>query len=552
MSKTLFFNAKVYVEKGCFAQAVYQEDGWIKAVGTNEEVKAFAAPDAEVVDCEGKTLIPGFNDSHMHILQFGEVLNEPYIKGCRSVEEMVEICKKFAAEHPDMVKNGMHGQGWNQDLFDKDKVRLPNRYDLDEISTVYPIMLERVCAHTCVLNSKALELLGIDRNTPVDVFPGGTVEKDENGEPTGYMTENALYEVRHVVPDPDAEGIQKKVLSAMKYASLHGLTSVQSNDLGQRTAITDEHFQLYKDLYEQGIAPLRFRHQVCCLLEEDLDAFLEGEFANRASYKKYNGWLTLGPLKMFKDGSLGACTALMRKPYLNDPRQKNLGIDSLEPDLQNCLVQKAASHGLQSVTHVIGDAAVEETVKAYEKVLADGKNVLRNTLIHAQITDTPLLEYIRKTDSIIAYQPAFINSDWSVVAPRVGDAMTSTSYAMKQALDLGIHTSYGTDCPVEDCNPFKNIYCAVNRKDLKGNPAGGWLSHQCVSVEDAIDCYTVESAYQEFAESFKGRIKPGYYADLEILDTDIFTCEPMAIKDIMPELVMVGGKIVVRDKVLLL
>ena len=209
MSKTLFFNAKVYVEKGCFAQAVYQEDGWIKAVGTNEEVKAAAAPDAEMVDCGGKTIVPGFNDSHMHVLQFGEVLNEPYIKGCRSVEEMVEICKKFAADHPDMVKNGMHGQGWNQDLFDEGKVRLPNRYDLDRISTDYPIMLERVCAHTCVLNSKALELLGIDRNTPVDVFPGGTVEKDEKGEPTGYVTENALYEVRHVVPDPDAEGIQK-------------------------------------------------------------------------------------------------------------------------------------------------------------------------------------------------------------------------------------------------------------------------------------------------------------------------------------------------------
>ncbi|MBR5981376.1 MAG: amidohydrolase family protein, partial [Firmicutes bacterium] len=314
----------------------------------------------------------------------GEVLNEPPIFGCKSVEDMVEICRKFAAENPDAIRQGMHGQGWNQDLFEEGKVRLPNRDDLDKISTEYPIMLERVCGHTCALNTKALEILGITDETPVDFYEGGTIERDENGRVNGYVTENAVYEVRHVVPSADPEGMKKELRSAMKYATEHGLTSVQSNDLGFMIPNSDENFQAYKDLYDAGQASLRFRHQVCCLLEKDLDEFLAGEYANRAFYDKYDGWLTLGPLKMFKDGSIGARTALMKEPYVDDPG--NYGIDSLEQGLMETLVKKAAANGLQCVTHVIGDRAVELTNQAYEKVLVDGKNVLRNCLIHCELT----------------------------------------------------------------------------------------------------------------------------------------------------------------------
>ena len=549
MSKTAFLNGKVYVDAGHFEQAVLQENGIIKAVGSNADILSRCDYETEKIDCGGKTVIPGLNDSHMHLLMIGEVLNEPPIGPSKSVEDMVEICRKFAAEHPEAVKNGMHGQGWNQELFDKDKVRLPNRWDLDKISTEYPIMLERVCGHTCALNSKALEMLGLTKETPVDFYEGGTVEKDENGEPNGYITENALYEVRHVVPSADADGMYKELQSAMKYATEHGLTSVQSNDLGLMIANSQEHFGVYKKLFEDGKMSLRFRHQVCCLLEKDLDEFLATEYAKRDEYDKYNGWLTLGPLKMFKDGSLGAHTALMKEPYLDDPG--NTGIDSLAPELMEKLVTKAAANGLQCVTHVIGDRAVQETNEAYEKVLVDGKNVLRNCLIHCEMTDLPLLEYIKKTDSLIAYQPVFLQGDQYAMVSRFTPELNSTSLACKTVIDMGIHASYGTDSPVEDSNPFANIYVAVNRKDLTGKQEFAWFPQECVTVEQAIDAYTVESAYMEFAEEYKGRIKPGYYADLEILDTDIFTCDTMDIINILPELVMVGGEIVLRDKVYL-
>ena len=549
MSKTAFLNGKVYVDAGHFEQAVLQEDGVIKAVGTNGEILALCDWDTEKIDCGGKTVIPGLNDSHMHLLMVGEVLNEPPIFGCRSVEDMVEICKKFAAEHPDAIRHGMHGQGWNQDLFEEGKVRLPNRDDLDKISTEYPIMLERVCGHTCALNTKALEMLGITDDTPVDFYEGGTIERDETGRVNGYVTENAVYEVRHVVPSADPEQMKKELRTAMKYATEHGLTSVQSNDLGFMIPNSSENFGAYKDLYDAKQASLRFRHQVCCLLEKDLDEFLAGEYANREAYDKYDGWLTLGPLKMFKDGSIGARTALMKEPYLDDPG--NTGIDSLEQGLMETLVKKAAANGLQCVTHVIGDRAVELTNQAYEKVLVDGKNVLRNCLIHCELTSRDLLEYIRKTDSLIAYQPVFLQGDQYSMATRFKPELIRTSLACKTVIDMGIHASYGTDSPVEDSNPFANIYCAVNRKDLTGNQKYAWNPQERVTVEEAIDAYTVESAYMEFAEEYKGRIKPGYYADLEILDTDIFTCDPMEIINILPELVMVGGEIVLRDKVYL-
>ena len=547
MSKTAFLNGKVYVDAGHFEQAVLQEDGIIKAVGTNGEILGLCDWETEKIDCGGKTVIPGLNDSHMHLLMIGEVLNEPPIGGCKSVEDMVEICKKFAAENPDAIRQGMHGQGWNQDLFEEGKVRLPNRDDLDQISTEYPIMLERVCGHTCALNSKALEILGINDDTPVDFYEGGTIERDANGRVNGYVTENAVYEVRKVVPSADPAGMRKELLSAMRYATEHGLTSVQSNDLGFMIPNSDENFKVYKDLYDNKEASIRFRHQVCCLLEKDLDEFLAGEYANRQIYDKYNGWLTLGPLKMFKDGSIGARTALMREPYVDDPT--NYGIDSLEQGLMETLVKKAAANGLQCVTHVIGDRAVELTNQAYEKVLVDGKNPLRNCLIHCELTGMDLLEYIKKTDTLIAYQPVFLQGDQYTMATRFKPELIKTSLACKTVIDMGIHASYGTDSPVEDSNPFANIYCAVNRKDLTGKPEEGWNTQECVTVEQAIDAYTVESAYMEFAEEYKGRIKPGYYADLEILDTDIFTCDPMDIIHILPELVMVGGEIVLRDKI---
>jgi predicted amidohydrolase YtcJ len=210
--------------------------------------------------------------------------------------------------------------------------------------------------------------------------------------------------------------------------------------------------------------------------------------------------------------------------------------------LQFCRMAQDA--GMQVVTHAIGDDAISRTLDAYESVNLPGENPLRHGVVHCQITDLPMLQ--RMVDSKIAafYQPIFLDYDMQVLESRVGKELASTSYAFATFPKMGGKVGYGTDAPVENCNPFPNIYSAVTRMNLKGQPEGGFYPQEKVDIYDAIDAYTTGSAWCEFAEDEKGRLKPGYLADLVVLDTDIFTCPERDIPGILPVMTMVGGRIV--------
>ena len=534
--KTILCHAKVYVEKGCYAQAVLVEDGLIAKVGTDEEIMSCKEDGMQVIDCGGRTLIPGLNDSHLHFMQFGETLNQAQIDGVSSIDEMIRICREFAEKHPERVRDGLHAIGWNQDLFIDDK-RIPDRHDLDKISTEFPIVLERVCGHIVSTNTKLIEMLGIDGDSPQ--FPDGDFLIGEDGYPNGIFTANACNIAKAIIPDFTLQERREILLDTMKYAVSHGLTSVQSNDVGTTFMDGPAAFKLFHDIYDKGEALIRYRHQVCF---NDLEAF--SEFA-QGKYEP-DSWLTLGPLKLFKDGSLGARTALMKDGYVGD--RGNHGLEWIKPDEMEKYCQLAKKHNLQVVTHVIGDAAIERTVDCYEHAFIDGENKLRHALVHCQITDEKLLDRIAEKGILVFAQPIFLDYDMSIVEELCGKELASTSYAFGTLQRKGAHVSYGTDCPVEDCNPFPNIYMAVTRKNRNGKPDGGFYPSECVDVETAIDAYTIESAYGEFMEDRKGRIKEGYYADLVLLDRDIFTVDPMEIKDILPVMTMVGGKIVYQSE----
>ena len=536
--KKVLHNAKVYVEKGVYAQAVLVEDGLIAKVGTDEEVLKAAGSDAEITDCGGKTLIPGLNDSHLHFMQTGEVMNQAQIDGVSSIDEMIKICREFAEQHPEQVKTGLHAIGWNQDLF-TDSDRLPDRHDLDKISTEFPIVLERVCGHIVSTNTKLIEMLGIDGNSPQ--FPDGDFLIGEDGYPNGIFTANACNIAKAIVPDFTMEERRKILIDTMKDAVAHGLTSVQSNDVGTTFMDGPAAFKMFHDVYDSGEALLRYRHQVCFNDFEEFKAYLtEGEFA-KGSYDE-DSWLTLGPLKLFKDGSLGARTALMKNGYEGDP--DNHGLEWIKPEEMHKYCQLAKEYGMQVVTHCIGDAAVASTMDCYEAAFVDGENKLRHALVHCQITDEALLERIAEKDILVFAQPIFLDYDMNIVENLCGKELASTSYAFGTLMRKGAHVSYGTDCPVESYNPFENIYMAVTRKDRAGRPEGGFYPAEWVDVESAVDAYTIESAYAEFMEDKKGRIKEGYYADMVLLDRDIFTVDPMEIKEILPVMTMVGGKVV--------
>ena len=439
----------------------------------------------------------------MHLLNVGMDFATAPITGVSSVDEMVERVKEFVRQNPETAKQGIAGKGWNQDLFIGEK-RMPGRYDLDRISTEVPVVLQRICGHVAAANSKAIELLGLDQK--MRHVDGGTIETDENGMPTGIFTENAMELVNAFIS-------------------------------------RDDTFRMLHEIYDEGLCPLRYRHQACIQsLEEFRECGENGEFKHGV-YKDPKR-LALGPLKLFKDGSLGGRTAAMRKEYQDDPG--NRGVECITKEEMDEFCRLADAAGIQVVTHVIGDRAIEDVIESYEKVLHDGKNPLRHALIHCQITDREMMERIAGDDILICYQPIFLDYDMHVVTDRCGEELSSTSYAFGTAKELGIHVSYGTDSPVENCNPFPNLYSAVTRRDQKGWPEGGFFPEERVDIEDAVDAYTIGSAYNEFAEDFKGRLKPGYLADMAVLDTDIFTCRPEEIRTILPVMTIVDGQIVYR------
>ena len=518
-------------------------DGIIAKVGTDDELLKEAGKDCKKIDCQKKTIIPGLNDSHMHLLVLGESLQTVKLTNSKSIDKIIERCRKFIKENPELSKNGVFAIGWNQDLFEGDK-RIPNRHDADKISTEIPIILRRVCGHQMVSNTKAIEMLGIDGSS--EQYEGGTFEIGEDGYPNGIFTENACRHLRKVIPEFSLEDRERMAIEAMKHAVSFGVTSVQSNDLGAVVlGEKDKYFKMFCKIYEEGKGLLRYHHQITFQSPEELKEYAENGELVKGNYPE-DSWVTLGPLKLFKDGSLGARTAMLENDYADDPG--NRGEERFDEKYIEDLCKAADEHGMQIVTHVIGDAATNSVMKTYEKLIKDGKNPLRHALIHCQITNREMLENIAEKNVLVMYQPIFLDYDMHIVESRCGKELASTSYAFNTLDKLGGKISYGTDCPVEGCNPFPNIYCAVTRKDLKGSPAEGFYPEECVDIYTAVDAYTEGSAYAEFMENKKGRIKEGFYADMVILDRDIFTVNPLEIKDIQPLLTMVGGKVVYEKK----
>lgn len=536
MGKLMLKNGKVYIEQGVFAQAILMENGIITAVGSNEEI-AGLCKNAQIIDCGGKTVVPGFNDSHTHLMLTGAKLSQAPIEGSTSIDEMVERVKRFMKDNPDLTAHGVKATGWNQDFFTDEK-RVPTRWDLDRISTEVPVVLARICGHVMVGNSKVMELLGMDK-TPGHV-DGGTIEVDENGVPNGIFTEAAHALAQETIPSPTLEDAERYFLMAANHALSHGVTSVQSNDAGNTYYPRRPIIDLISRIYAEGRCPIRYRYQITYDSPAELQQFID-----EGGYEQNLGgdpnMIAFGPVKLFKDGSLGGRTGTMRHEYLDDPG--NFGVETTTNEAMDAFCKIADANNLQMATHVIGDKAIEDMVTCYEKVLRNGENPLRHALVHCQITDRTLLERIVRDRIPVMYQPIFLDSDMHAVIPRCGETLSSTSYAFKTVPDLGGHVSYGTDSPVEDCNPFPNIYSAVTRKDRNGWPEEGFYPEECVTVEQAIDAYTIGSAYNEFHEHNKGRLKPGYLADMVVLDTDIFTCDPIKIRDILPVMTIVDGKI---------
>ncbi|MDR2485123.1 MAG: amidohydrolase [Treponema sp.] len=532
----VIFNAKVYLRRETFTEAVLIEGERIAAVGTNEDILRIMPGETQLIDARGGVLLPGFQDCHVHLYYLGQKAKTLNAAGVSSIDELIERGRRLLEELKPPPGAFITGWGLNQNDFANTK-RYPTRYDLDRISREHPIMVSRVCGHIIYCNSKALETAGITASTKA--IEGGRIDIDETGTPTGRLTENAAALVRRIVPVPTDSEMQAVLEWSMNHALSRGITGVGSYDTGG--ADFQQLVTVYRRIYRNGGSRLRISMQ-CGIAgdEKQLDAYIRRNLST--GLPLYPPYLKTGPLKLFADGSLGSHTAWLRRPYRDNP--ETTGVSVIKPAALANLIKKADAQGLQVAVHAIGDAGIEAVLSALETVTGEHHNPLRHGVLHCQITDRILLERMAKNDILALVQPIFLAEDMHIVEHRVGRELASTSYAWATMERLGIRTAYGTDCPVASINPLAGIACAVTRQDRDGFPQAGFFPQERVDVYTAVDNYTIGTAYGNFDENRLGRILPGYLADLVLLDRDIFSIPAQEIPSAQVVITLVSGEIV--------
>ncbi|MDR1965629.1 MAG: amidohydrolase [Synergistaceae bacterium] len=521
------------------ASAVAVKGGVIAAVGASKDVLSLKTPETMLADMGGARVVPGFNDSHLHILNYAIMSDQCDLTGSASISE-IEARMRRHIEAKRIPKNGwVVGKHWDQEILAER--RFPTRDDLDAISSEHPVICIRICFHIACANTKALEMLG---------FLGGGGENPGNGAnlqggaaigseeiSTGIFKESAAESLLEALAQPSAVEIGKYLAVAGHELAQNGITSVQSDDFSDAKNYGDVN-SAYVELARNGRLLFRACQQRRLPKGCGIDDFLN----NRCDLSGAEGFYKLGPVKLMADGSLGARTAYLSKPYNDDPSTKGVAIYSQE-ELDH-LVCRSHEAGQDVAVHCIGDGAAYMAMGSIRKAREMKGFDARHGIVHCQITDAPLLEMFGELGVMAYVQPIFLNVDLHVVESRVGHALASTSYNFKTMADMGVNVSFGTDCPVEGLSPLNNIYSAVTRKDLCGNPPGGFCPSQRMTVGEAVYAYTAGSAYCSREERVKGMISEGYMADMAVLSEDIFEMDPDGIKDAKVNMTVLNGKIV--------
>jgi predicted amidohydrolase YtcJ len=499
------------------AEALAIHDGRIVAVGSEAEIRQYIGSETKVLDANGKTVVPGFVDCHVHMTGFGQHLQTLDLRDVNSIEEMKRKIREYAERHPE--KSWILGGRWDHERFSER--RLPTRWDLDEAVRDKPVFLIRVCGHIGVANSKALELAGIGRETVVE---GGAVDKDVYGEPNGVLRENALNLVWQVVPKPSASELEEACVQACRKAVENGLTGVHW--------IVDsaDEIRIIQKLYSEGRLPLRVYLGIPVkLLDELVSLGLVTGFGN--------DMVRFGFVKILADGSLGARTAALKQPYTDKPETSGMLIYSQRK--LNKLVLEAHRAGWQLAVHAIGDRAIESVLKAFSKALKRfPREGHRHRVEHCSVLNPRLIRRMKRLGLIASVQPHFIVSDFWVV-DRVGTERARWVYPFKTLLKSGVVVASGSDCPVEPISPILGVWAAVARKSFV---------EESLTVEEALKTYTLNAAYASFSEKETGTIEPGKRADLTMLSEDIFKVPPNKIRDVRVEMTIVGGKVVYERK----
>ncbi len=520
----VIINANVHTMgiKDTKATSVAVMDDIIIAVGNDAEIKALIGPATKVIDAKGKTVVPGFNDSHVHFMGVGSQLSSVDLRDAKTPAEFVERIKNFAAKLP--KGEWILGGNWDHENWTPND--LPTAAMIDAVTPDNPVFVDRLDGHMALANSLAMKLAAVTKDTK-DVS-GGLIVRDASGDPSGVFKDNAMGYISKVIPDPSFDEALKYAKAASDYAASLGVTSVQDMSAGMSVAV-------YQELHRRG--ELKTRIYGCSPLGDYTRWTNTGVSAAFGS-----SWVRVGCLKGFADGSLGSTTAWFFEPYLDDPTTSGLAMDVAGMQQDALAADKL---GMQINIHAIGDRANAETLNIYEKLRTEnGIRDRRSRIEHAQHLRMEDIPRFGKLGVIASMQPTHAIDDGRWAWKRLDAKRLKGTYAFRSLLDSGAVLAFGTDSPVASLNPLIGIYAATTRRTLDNKNPNGWIPEQKISVEEAMHAYTYGSAFAEYQEKVKGTIAPGMLADIVILSDDIFTMDPVKIADVRVVKTIVGGKVV--------
>jgi hypothetical protein len=507
----------------------------IVAVGSADEIDRWRGDTTQVIDAHGHLLLPGFNDAHLHFTSGGLSIDAIHLRDAATAVEFARrIAERAAITAPgEWITGGeWDDQVWAQKSGGRDE--LPTRQLIDDATRNVPVLVQRLDGHMVLANSAALKIIGITRDTPNP--PGGEIVRDAHGEPTGILKDAAMVPAYAKLPPLSHERRLQAVRRAMVHAARAGITSVQDMNPSY------DDVAVYAELAEHGELTVRIYAAPPIAVWED-----QAKLGLRRAFG--SSWLRYGAVKAYADGSLGSTTAYMFAPYRDTPQAYGLLAEDMIPAekiRRNLLGADRAN--LQVCVHAIGDRAVSSVLDLFAEVeKQDGPRDRRFRIEHAQHVAPRDFARFRDLGVVASMQPYHAIDDGQWAETRISHELASTSYAWRTMLDNHVRLAFGTDWPVAPLEPLISLSAAVTRATLDGKHPQGWYPEQKLNVAEAIEAYTLGSAYAEFQEKQKGTITAGKLADVILLSDDVFTIEPKGIQDVTVELTVVGGRVVYQS-----
>lgn len=524
---TLFYNGKIYTmdKENTVVEAIGICDGKIDYLGENEN---FTRKYDKMINLDGRTVLPGFVDSHIHTASFAWYSNNIKLNSFNSMEEIVKAASKFLDNHSFDDGKWFIGRGWDQHKFENPV--MPCKDDLDKISLDIPVAFLRVCGHVSVVNSKALEIiLGIVSDEEVLA----NIDVD-----SGLMKENAARLFMSAMPSFTSEDIVDMFIYSQNQLHSQGVTSIHTDDFTTLPVEDkDTYLKAFEIMRKKGLLKTRLYN----LLSFNDMQQLEGYFKSGLKSGSGDEWVKIGPVKIICDGSLGGKTAALSEDYSDMKGYKGiLNYDELQ---LTKLINVCRENELDVTIHAIGDRAMELAANCVTNSNKQfGNTMRRHGILHAQIGNVRVFEKMAQENIQAFMQPVFMASDMDYAESVVSNPNKLKFYGFRSMLDAGVMVSGSSCAPVEGINVLENIQYAVTREKLEKSKT--WLEQERISVKEAVEMFTVKGAYASYEEDIKGSLELGKLGDMVVLSQDIFDIDPSSIKDIRVEKTIVGGEVV--------